>query len=438
MFASMNNGPSSFDTSHYYRQTCRLCNHQPLEELFSLGEQYVSDFVVKELITAGPKVPIEIVRCSNCTLVQQRYTAPQQILYSRHYWYRSGVTQTMRDALWSIVYSIETLPGLNLKKGDIALDIGSNDGTLLRLWPRDRVVTVGVEPAINLAEEGKQGVDVFIGDFWSEHAYRSKMGHRQAKVITAIGMFYDLENPGRFVRDIAAVLDDNGVFVAQLMCAKNMFSCNDVGNLCHEHLEFYTLESLRRLMIDNGLIIFNIEKNSINGESYRLYMKKVNNTSLGGLSQQDIETGASNVLRTDYFFANDRWTCIPEFYHKFFREAVRNKTRLVTDIKRLVAAGKHIWVYGASTKGNVLLQFYGLDHTLIQGASDRSPEKWGKYTVGTGIPIYSEEDARRAKPDYFLVLPYGFLSEFRRREAEWVAGGGRWLVPLPYYTGPIK
>src|SRR3989338_1543429 len=196
---------------------CRVCKSPELTELYSIGDLYVSDFVTQP--GTGFKAPLEMVMCEHCSLVQLRHTAPQEFMYTRFYWYRSGVTETMRQALRDITLSIEHR--IALKPGDVVLDIGSNDGTMLRTYAEKKLITVGVEPASNLAEEGKQGLDFFINDFWNEKSYMTTVG-KKAKVITAIGMFYDMEDPNQFIRDAAEVLTDDGIFVAQLMCLKNM------------------------------------------------------------------------------------------------------------------------------------------------------------------------------------------------------------------------
>ena len=250
-------------------EACRLCASPSLLPLFSLGSQYVSGFVEPGRETQGEAVPIELVLCRNCTLAQLKHTAPQEILYSRYYWYRSGVTATMREALQDITKSIESL--VDFQPDDVVLDIGSNDGTLLRSYTVPQITTVGVEPADNLVVSGREGISTLIHDFWNAKVYINRVGKR-ARVITAIGMFYDLEDPNQFIADVALSLDDNGLFVAQLMCATNMLRLGDVGNLAHEHLEFYTYESLRYLFGRHGMEIVDIEMNTVNGESYRLYV----------------------------------------------------------------------------------------------------------------------------------------------------------------------
>lgn len=393
------------------RKTCRLCGSNKLEDVFSLGDQYVNDFVSHESIGKGTKAPLDLILCKNCELLQLRHTAPQELLYSRYYWYRSGVTDTMRRALRDITAQVEQM--VSLKKGDVVLDIGANDGTLLQTYTAKDIRRIGCEPANNLVETLRENADYIIHDFWVYERYEEladKYGLGKAKVITAIGMFYDMEDPNQFIRDARKALDEDGIFIAQLMCLASMLEKNDVGNIVHEHLEYYSLESLKYLFESNGLEIFQIEENDVNGGSYRIFARHYRGTGITIKEKITIE----DILA-------------------FAKRVQKNRDLCVEFIKEEVAKGKTVYIYGASTKGNVILQYYGLDTSLITAASERSPEKWGKYTVGTWIPIVSEEEARKAKPDYFLVLPWSFFREFYEREEQWRDGGGKFIVPLPEF-----
>lgn len=385
---------------------CRVCRSTRLESLFTLGDLYVSDFV-PEPVQSGIKAPLEMVLCDECTLLQLRHTAPQELLYARHYWYRSGVTDTMRAALRDITEGVEKL--VDLRDGDIVLDIGANDGTLLASYANQNLRLVGCEPANNLVGLLREVTPHVIHGFWERPAFEAMFPGEKAKVITAIGMFYDMEEPNAFIRDAADVLADDGIFIAQLMCLRPMLETNDVGNICHEHLEYYSLESLKVLFENNGLEIFRIEENDVNGGSYRLFGRKLDQGSI---------PLADNFTKEDYM--------------AFFERCEKNKRDCVQFVRNAVAEGKKVYVYGASTKGNTILQYYGLDANDITAAAERSPEKYGKYTVGTLIPIVDEETAR-ADADYFLVLPWAFLDEFLRREKPWRDAGGRFIVPIPEF-----
>ncbi len=403
------------------RKTCRICDSSNLTSLYSIGDQYVNNFIDKDKLDQCIRAPLEMVFCENCTLLQLKHTAPQELLYARYYWYKSGVTDTMKKALRDITSKSEKM--VDLREGDIVLDIGSNDGTLLRSYSVPGLVTVGVEPADNLAEEGRIGLTHYIHDFWTYEAYEKTIS-QGAKIITAIGMFYDMEDPNQFIADSAKALTEDGVFIAQLMCLKNMLDSNDVGNICHEHLEYYSFKSLEYLFNKNGLEIFDVEINKINGGSYRVYAKK-----FGSISKSD----HSALKRIEDVRKSEKDLENKSVHHEFFDRLEENKRKCVDFIRKEVSNGKKVWVYGASTKGNVILQYYGLDYTLIEAAAERSQSKWGKYTVGTMIPCVPEDTARKAQPDYFLVLPYAFFDEFYEREKEWRNRGGKFIVPLPEF-----
>ncbi len=398
--------------------SCRICGNSSLKDVADLGTHYVNNFVEEEDHSKYPKAPLELVRCDSCSLIQLRHTAPQEILYSRFYWYRSGVTDMMKLALEDIVkYSMNIV---TLEKGDIVLDIGSNDGTLLRQYPSSLdIFKIGVEPATNLKEEGSRGVDHLIEDFWQLSSFE-QVTKKKAKIITAIGMFYDLEDPNQFIADAYAALADGGIFVTQLMCLKNMIETRDLGNINHEHLEYYTLESLKYLFEKNGLEIIDIQKNDVNNGSFRIATRKIGDSLVDIVSQD----------RIDQYFAEE---CSEEEINNFFKSIEDEKSKCLSFIKEAKAQGKSVWVYGASTKGNTILQYYGLDSSLIDGAAERSPEKWGKYTIGSKIKCYSEDEARKVQPDYFLVLPYTFIEEMYERESEWRHKGGKFIVPLPNF-----
>ena len=387
------------------RTTCRLCGSGNLKDVISIGDQYINDFPPSPAEKGrNGKCPLDVVLCETCSLFQLRHSAPQELLYARHYWYKSGINDTIRKDLASIAEELVTKA--RIAPDDVFLDIGANDGTLLSHL-KGRAVRVGCEPATNLQAELATNAEYMIADFWNRENYE-RVVPKKAKAITAIGMFYDMEDPNQFIRDAASVLAPDGIFIAQLMTLKPMLDQNDVGNICHEHLEYYTYKSLRYLFERNGLEIYDVRENKINGGSYRLFARHSQRGSI------------------DY----------PEHYTEVdllrFRDRLQEqRARCVSYIKNAAASGKKVYAYGASTKGNVILQYYGLDNQLILGAADRNPAKGGAYTL-TDIPIVSEEEGR-AKADVFLVLPYGFIEEFVGRETAWLRGGGEFVVPLPEF-----
>ena len=390
---------------------CRLCKNKNLKPIYKFGNHYVSNFVNKSEIFKGVKAPLNLVYCKKCSLLQLEHSAPQEIMYKKFYWYRSGVTNTMKLALKDI-FRVSLKLSI-LKKGDSILDIGANDGTLLNFFKKKGFKTIGCEPAKNLTKELKKNCHYVLDDFWNFKnldKILKKNKIKKPKLITAIGMFYDLENPSKFISDAAKSLDDDGVFIAQLMCLDDMIKKNDLGNICHEHLEFYSYKSLKYLFENNGFKIFKVEKNDINGGSYRIYCKKNIKKSI----KHKEKTSLTDVI-------------------KFISRVEKNKRKCLDFLEWCSRNNKKLFVYGASTKGNTLLQYYGITPKNIGFAAERSPEKWGKYTVGTGIKIISENEARQKKPDYFFVLPYAFIDEFKKREKKWMRSGGRFILPYPNF-----
>jgi len=388
---------------------CLLCKSKNIKKIFSLGNLYVSNFVKKTNIRNGIKAPLTLKYCKNCSLIQLSHMAPQEIMYRRFYWYRSGVTKTMQLGLKDLYK--DSLKYVKIKKKDVVLDIGANDGTLLSYYKKKKLITIGCEPAKNLQKFLQKNCDFSIKDFWEKkELYKVLLKNKlkKPKIITAIGMFYDLEEPNKFIKDAAECLDDKGIFIAQLMCLKSMIEKNDVGNICHEHVEFYSLKSLKFLFEKNGLEIFRMEENDINGGSYRIYCRKFKKGS--------IKLKSENVLK---------------LMNSFVKRVKKNKSETMKFIKRKIKQGKKVYLYGASTKGNTVLQYYGLNYKKIQFGAERSPEKWGKYTIGTGIKIISEKMARKLNPDFFFVTPWGFIKEFIKREKKWLKKGGTFIIPFP-------
>ena len=390
---------------------CLLCKNKKITEVFSLGNLFVSNFVNKKYVKKGIKAPLKLLYCKKCTLIQLSHIAPQEIMYKRFYWYRSGVTKIMKQGLYNIFK--ESLKYIKLKKNDVILDIGANDGTLLSYYKSKSLKTIGCEPAKNLQKYLKKNCDFVLKNFWNKSELNEliiKNNLKRPKIITAIGMFYDLEDPNKFIKDVSDSLDINGIFIAQLMCLKSMIEKNDLGNICHEHIEFYSLKSLKFLFEKNGLEIFKIEENDINGGSYRIYCRKFNKGS--------IKLKNENVLK---------------LLKGFTKRVEKNKKMTLKFINKKLQQGKKIYLYGASTKGNTVLQYYGLNHKKIPYAAERSPEKWGKYTIGTGIKIITEKMARKLNPNFFFVTPWGFIKEFIKRERKWLKKGGSFIVPFPKF-----
>lgn len=410
------------------RQTCRLCGSRQLSPILTLGPQMLaSAFASRENQDFLPsrKVPLELVRCNPeldenaCGLVQLKHTFPSDIMYT-DYWYASGVNQTMRDALADI--TMKALEFVSIEQGDVAVDIGCNDGTLLKSYENKALDLVGFDPAKNFLGAHGEGF-TRINNYFNKNSYTLARGTKKAKIVTSIAMFYDLENPIAFVQDISEILDDSGVWILQMADLPNMLRNNMFDNICHEHLAYYHLAPMEFLLKKCGMKLVDLEMNFVNGSSYRFYIRKDS-------GPEPTVEALKRIAKTrfeEFNLALD--TDAP--YKKFKENLERNKNDLLFFINQERAKGKKVFVYGASTKGNVLLQYCELNEETIPFAAERNPRKWGTRTLGSNIPIISEEEARALKPDYFLVLPYHFLDEMLVREKEFIDRGGKFIVPIP-------
>ncbi|TMI29964.1 class I SAM-dependent methyltransferase [Candidatus Bathyarchaeota archaeon] len=397
-------------------KSCRVCHSGRLVRVLSLGNQYVSDFVT----AAGrsPRSPLDLVRCRECGLVQLDHTFPRDSLY-RRYWYKSGISESMRNALKDVVVqACNTIP---VQSGNIVLDIGCNDGTLLRQYGVPGLRLIGFEPARNLVKEARKGTEFIFNDFFSFEAFRRKFGESRAVIMTSIAMFYDLDDPNSFVDDVAKTLDPNGIWVIQQNYLPAMLKNNGFDNIGHEHLTYFSLRTLTRLMNNHGMKIFHVETNEANGGSFRAYICHG--------ERFPIRESVRAMTKYEHRIFERK----PSIYKSFARNIREIRVRLRRFITYEVKAGKRVYVYGASTRGNTILQYCGLDYRLIKKATDANPEKWGRKTVGTLIPIVSKEEARRDRPDYFLILPHHFLQEIAAAEAEYLERGGKFIVPLPNF-----
>jgi hypothetical protein len=337
----------------------------------------------------------------------------------------------MTKELGNIVEEITSRVRLN--EDDVWLDIACNDGTLLRQVPNN-LIKIGIDPADDSFVSGSSKMAIIVQDYFSYNSYqRTGHGEKKAKVITTIAMFYDLIDPHPFIQDICKILDNNGVWVLQLSYTPLMIKQLAFDNICHEHAYYHSIGSFKKLFEQHGLRIVDCNLNDVNGGSFRVYVQK---------ESSEVSSFGTSPLRD---VCNFRLESLLEYENKYYNisdidvwknfqndiEALKQQT--VNFIKEEKAKGKKICGYGASTKGNTLLQWFGLDNTLIDAVAERSPYKFGLKTIGTNIPILPEEEVRMMKPDYMLVLPWHFINEFIQRENEYLNNGGKFIVPCPKF-----
>jgi hypothetical protein len=396
-----------------------------------IGSHYVSDFIKSEEDYDGrEKWSLDLEIDDNTGAARLVEVAPPDTMWGK-YWYRSGINATMTKELGNIVEEIVSRVKLN--DNDIWLDIACNDGTMLRQIPSN-LIKLGIDPADDTYFNESSKYGTVIQDYFTLDAYkRTGYGDRKAKVITSIAMFYDLYDPHPFIKDIISVLDDDGIWVLQMSYTPLMLEQLAFDNICHEHAYYYSLMSIKKLLEQHDLKIVDCSLNDINGGSFRVYVQKniANVNSFGTSPLRDVCNFRVNSLleyeKNHYDLTN------VELWNRFQSRIEQLKEQTVSFIKEEKAKGKIICGYGASTKGNTLLQWFGLDHTLIDAIAERSPYKFGLKTVGADIPILSEEEVRKMNPDYILVLPWHFIAEFTVREAEFLRNGGKFIVPCPKF-----
>lgn len=393
---------------------CRSCSSKKLVDILSLGQQYLSDFL--ENNRKPKKYPLDLILCTECDLLQLKNTVPQEFLYTPRYGYKSGINSTMKNELKRIVYASRSK--FDLHKKIVALDIGANDGTLLSFYDKN-VFKIAVEPIKKFSLECKKHADIVVNDFFSSESYNEKTKNTKVNIVTAISCFYDMDKPNKFVEDVKKILTKDGVFVISQNYLVGMLENNAFDNIVHEHLEYYSLLSLEKLITEHDLEIFAVEKTQINGGSFITF-----------ISPKNMRPIEKSVIKWREYEKKLKLNEL-KIYSDFAKRVKENSKDILNLIAGLVKDKKKVYVYGASTRGNTLLQYCNLDNKLIKAAVERNPEKWGKEISSLNIPIISEQEARRQKPDYMLVCPWFFKEEFLRREKNYLNSGGHFIFPLP-------
>lgn len=398
---------------------CRISDSRDLRIVLDLGIQELTGVFPKdsnEPITAGP---LQLAWCPDSELLQLKQSYDLAEMYGDNYGYRSGLNASMVGHLQTKAREIQRFISLNA--GDLVVDVGSNDATFLKSYDVPGIQRVGIDPTgRKFRRFYEEGIEL-IPDFFSADVFRSQYGDKKARILTSIAMFYDLENPTAFVRDVASILADDGIWHFEQSYMPSMLRTNAYDTICHEHLEYYTLGVVKKLLESCGLKVLDVQMNAVNGGSFAVTAGKQNNplppndVVIEWLLRQEERMGLSTI----------------EPYEHFSKRVFEHRDNLTDLVRGLVADGKKVVGYGASTKGNVLLQFCGITEADIPCIAEVNEEKFGKFTPGTRIPIVSEEEARAMNPDYFLVLPWHFKAGILAREREFHANGGKFIFPLP-------
>ena len=403
-------------------ERCRVCGNSDLKSVLALGDQSLTGLFPRSLDERITRGPLELVKCDGqnvCGLVQLRHSYDLPELYGASYGYRSGLNESMVAHLREKVARVRSYVA-ELTADDLVLDIGSNDGTLLGFYP-ETVARAGMDPtATKFREYYSPGIEV-IADFFSAAEFQRHFGERKAKIITSIAMFYDLEVPMAFVEQVASILDDDGIWHFEQSYLPAMLEANAYDTICHEHLEYYGLKQIKWITDRCGLKIVDVELNDTNGGSFAVTVAK--NGSRIAENGAAIERILGDEARQELD------TLRP--YQKFRDRVFAHREKLLSTLESLRGEGATVLGYGASTKGNVILQFCGLTAATIPCIAEVNPDKFGRFTPGTGIPIVSEAEAHALKPDYFLVMPWHFRENLIQRESVFLDRGGRMIFPLP-------
>lgn len=405
---------------HKQIESCRICGSRRLDEILNLGQQALTGVFPKTIHQHVPLGPLELVKCADgCGLVQLRHSFPPDQMYGDNYGYRSGLNASMVRHLQGRVGAARER--VHPHAGDVILDIGSNDSTTLQAWGDHGYRLIGMDPSgPKFRKYYPDWVDL-VPDFFSAASFQKHVGPRRAKVITSIAMFYDLEDPTEFMRQVHACLDDEGIWVFEQSYLPLMIERNAYDTVCHEHVSYYALRQIQWMTERAGFKIVDVELNDVNGGSFCVTVAKSSSSHVAN------ETRVRELLEREEAEGYNGL----EVYDRFRDRVFRHRGELKSLLQQLVLGGKRVYGYGASTKGNVVLQFCEVTSRQIPGIAEVNSEKFGAYTPHTRIPIASEADVKALSPDYLLVLPWHFRENILQREQSFLAQGGNLIFPLP-------
>ena len=397
---------------------CRVSGSRDLVSVVNLGYQDLTGVFPtspEELVTSGP---LELVWSPDSGLLQLAHSFDPQEMYGDNYGYRSGLNGSMVRHLTAKIRMLER--AYDLEPGDTVLDIGSNDSTSLQAYTTPGLDRIGIDPTGVKFKSYYPDDVALVPDFFSAEAFRTS-GRTSAKIVTSLAMFYDLEDPIAFARDIRSVLAPDGVWHFEQSYMPSMLRLCSYDTICHEHIEYYSFAVVQRIADAADLKIIDVQFNAINGGSFAV-------TATPKSSKRRPNAAITNWLLEQ----EDRMGLgTPRPFREFEERVYRHRSDLIRLVQALNADGKTIIGLGASTKGNVMLQFCGFTAKDIPCIAEVNEDKFGRFTPGSHIPIVSELEARAMKPDYFLVLPWHFKDGIVAREQEFIAGGGKMIFPLP-------
>lgn len=398
---------------------CRISGDKNLISVLNLGEQVLTGVFPKSKDIEITKGPLELVWSPKSQLLQLAHSYDLDEMYGENYGYRSGLNQSMIDHLTNKIQNLERM--VDLSTGDVVLDIGSNDATSLKAYKTKNLKRIGIDPTSEKFREYYTDNIELITEFFPSPTIDKLCKGKKAKIITSIAMFYDLEDPVSFARSIYEHLTIDGVWHFEQSYMPSMIRLNSYDTICHEHLEFYTLNNISEILKMADMRIADVQMNGINGGSFAVTAvrkesnRSANHVLINWLLEEELKMGFDS----------------PKPFRDFEARVFQHRKSIRSLVDAINSDGKKIAGYGASTKGNVMLQFCGFDENDIIGIAEVNPDKFGCYTPGSIIPIYSEEEIQKMKPDYYLVLPWHFKEGIVKREKEFISKGGKLIFPFP-------
>ena len=396
---------------------CRLCNSKKIKKIIDFGSICSSSTFPQKDLKYEKITPMVFVMCKDCGLAQLLHNYDLKELYNDNYGYRSGINPAMVKHLSEITGDIKKI--VKFKKGDVALDIASNDGTLLKSYKSSNIKCIGIDPTISRFKNFYPKNFNISSAFFSKKKYLKLSKNKKAKTITSIAVFYDIIKPDNLVSDIKDILAKDGIWVMEQSYLPLLLKNNAYDSICHEHLTYFTLKQINYLCNKNGLRVFKTSLNNIYGGSIRVFICHKN--SKYKVNQNLIQ----KCKKLEIKYVNDK------YIFSFEKKIKLLSKELNFVVKKLNKKKETIHVYGASTKGNIILQYSKINKKHIRFAADRNPLKWNRKMPGSNIPIISEKNSRSKKPGFYLILPWHFKKEFIKREKKFLLKGGQLIFPLP-------
>ncbi len=405
---------------HEKIDNCRICGCKNLVEILHLGDQALTGVFPKSKFQAVPIGPLQLVKCADgCGLVQLNHSFPADQMYGDNYGYRSGLNASMVKHLQGRVR--EARSRVELQPGDIVLDIGSNDSTTLRAYGDKGFRLIGMDPSGLKFKEYYPSYVQLIPDFFNADAFTKHFGQEKAKIVSSIAMFYDLDDPTSFMKQVYDCLDEEGIWVFEQSYLPLMVERNAYDTVCHEHVSYYALKQIQWMTDQIGFKILDVELNDVNGGSFCVTVAKSSSKHVAN------ERVVQELLEREQADGYNDWAVYDRFRERVFRLRDELKSLLL----QLNASGNDVCGYGASTKGNVVLQFCDVTTKQLRGIAEVNQEKFGAFTPFNYIPISSESDIKAGNPDYMIVLPWHFRENILKREQGYLAAGGNLIFPLP-------